>query len=177
MRRKQVLSALLAFTVVAAAASLIIYGCTVEVADPGVPEGGNGGGSIGGGSIGGGPIGGGGGNGGGGGGDDLASDVPAPAGAQTLGGVENCRGGLKQDYTVNQSPQTTVSAYAGQLRSAGWSIDNEYANEFGGNIEASKGGRFLKLNTGGNPISSTKFINLCVWPSRPSDTNCGNCNN
>ena len=44
----------------------------------------------------------------------------------------------------------------------------------GGGLSATKGSSYAAVEAGSG--GSTVYLNVCVWPSKPADTNCGNNN-
>ena len=83
---------------------------------------------------------------------------------------DDCRGGLHFFVTSAVAPSPLLDKYRSDLQSNGWSVETfDPGVGFGGNLSASKDGRFLFMNAGG---PSTTFIDLCVWPSHPGNTQC-----
>jgi hypothetical protein len=70
-----------------------------------------------------------------------------------------------------------VTTYEAALTKNGWTIEGsggDPSGELGAGVQATyEDGRYLSLNVGG-PGEGTKFGDLCVWPSQPSDNNCQN---
>ena len=109
---------------------------------------------------------------------DLTAGVPEPADAAYQSQDSVQEGGRHFFYTSSQAPADVVSDYQSALEAAGWNIlDSGGGGDpfglFGGGagLTASDGSRYLKFNAGG-PAGQT-FIDGCVWPSQPSDDNCG----
>ncbi len=104
---------------------------------------------------------------------DLFEGAPDPAGS-TKEGENSCNGGTHKYFTHTISGCEVVAAYKDVLTANGWSatILNSGCTEWGGGakLEATKGGRYLFLNAGGPGDSAN--IDLCVWPSRPNNTDC-----
>lgn len=103
----------------------------------------------------------------------LTDGVPTP-GSSTFIEKENCRGGIHWYYTSNSAPNTLGTAYEAALKQNGWKIIERNISGFGSTLVATSGSRYLVYNVGGPPYGMM-HINLCVWPSKPSDTDCGNC--
>ena len=115
-----------------------------------------------------------GGGGGGGGGGDLFDSVPDPTGASKQG-ENDCNSGKHKYFTLSgASGCNVINAYRNTLASNGWSVTilSSGCTAWGGGakLEATKGGRYLFMNAGG--ASNFTNIDLCVWPSRPSNTDC-----
>ena len=109
-----------------------------------------------------------------GGGGDLLADVPEPANAQFNAEDAIQEGGRHFFYTINQNPGDAVSAYQNALQAAGWTIVSSGGDPmgvFGGGLSATNGDRYLTYNVGG-PGYGTSYIDACVWPAKPDDTNC-----
>ena len=67
-----------------------------------------------------------------------------------------------------------MDLYRTQLESAGWDIRNigSYGSRWGGHggLTATKGKAYLVMQVGGP--GGTTYINLCVWPTQPSNDDC-----
>jgi hypothetical protein len=103
----------------------------------------------------------------------AADNIPMPTGAQNVN--QDPRGnGTHYYFRIGNSPAGVVNGYKGQLQSAGWKIlsSGSGGSSWGGNggLTATKGQSYLVLSAGG-PAGET-YVNLCVWPSQPNNTNC-----
>ena len=112
----------------------------------------------------------------------LMDDVPEPTDAEFKAEDRIQEGGLHYFYTSTKAPADAVSDYQSALEAAGWTIQSSGGGGdpfglFGGGagLTATKDTRYLKYNAGG-PAGQT-FIDGCVWPTQPSDDNCGQSNN
>ena len=109
----------------------------------------------------------------GGGGGDLFEGAPDPAGASKEG-ENKCNSGRHKYYTQSTSGCDVVDDYRDVLNKNGWNttlLDSGCTPWGGGaKMEATKGGRYLFMNAGGP--SEFANIDLCVWPSRPANTDC-----
>ena len=111
---------------------------------------------------------------------NLFESVNDPAGAKYISS-DNCReNGKHKYYTSNDRPTAIVNAFASDLKRNGWEIKYQDSDEGwngyggGGDVKATKGGRYLKFHVGGN---GTMHIDLCVWPTRPNNDNCNHQDN
>ena len=87
-------------------------------------------------------------------------------------------GGVHNFYTSQNAPGNLVNNYQAKLQSEGWTILNsggDPTGQFGGGLQASMGSSYLSMNAGGPGGQS--FIDVCLWPNKPMDTNCGQNNN
>ncbi len=105
--------------------------------------------------------------------------VPAPTGATQESSDSISEGGEHVYYTASQSATDFVSGYESQLSGAGWSVSGSGGggSEYGGGagLTATNGDRYLVLSAGG-PGGQT-FADLCVWPQKPSNDDCGDGDN
>ena len=87
---------------------------------------------------------------------------------------EKCGNGEHRWYTTGSSPTVVIEDYMKALSAKGWAINTiDSPGPGGGKFEATKAPRYLIMNMGG---WNTFHIDLCVWPTKPSNTNCGqNC--
>ena len=83
---------------------------------------------------------------------------------------------------ASASPADVVGSYESALSATGWNIESSGGGGdpfglFGGGagLTATNGDRYLTFNAGGPPGST--FINACIWPAKPGDTNCSQNNN
>jgi predicted RNA-binding protein with PUA-like domain len=115
-------------------------------------------------------------------GGDLLAGVPEPANAAFQSENAIQEGGRHFFYTSSAGPGDVVGAYENALQAVGWDIKSSGGGGdpfglFGGGagLTATDGSRYLTFNAGGPPGST--FIDACIWPSQPSDNNCGQNNN
>ena len=105
----------------------------------------------------------------------LLAGIPEPEGATYQATDSIQEGGLHAFWTTSMTPGEFVESYNQQLEANGWSIVSSGGDPFGtfgGGSTATQGERYFKFNAGG-PGNGTTFIDLCVWPTQPSDNNCG----
>lgn len=106
------------------------------------------------------------------GGSCVMSGVPAPTCPTAKSGdsIPDC--GEHIYYTAPWSATDFVAGYESQLSGVGWSADGGGSGEIeAAGLTATSGGRYLVLEAGG-PSDGT-FADLCVWPQKPSDDDCG----
>ena len=89
-------------------------------------------------------------------------------------------GGTETDYsvtTVKYSDLLSICQIG--MTQNGWTVtssggggaNSQYG---GGGLSATKGSSYAAVEAGSG--GSTVYLNVCVWPSKPADTNCGNNN-
>ncbi|WP_234810274.1 hypothetical protein [Mycolicibacterium moriokaense] len=109
-------------------------------------------------------------------GSDLPSMIPIPANSQRKDGPAWIYdGGVQKHFLVNGSPAEVMDAYKTALEDAGWTVVVENAGGGGGGGGATYTGTHgdaYGVFVGGGYESTTE-INSCVWPTKPSNTNCG----
>lgn len=107
--------------------------------------------------------------------DALFADVPEVPGGTQAGRESIQEGGVHVSGMVSGTPADTVAAYSTALGTNGWTIDGsggDPTGELGAGVQATAAdGRYLSLNLGAD--GGTTFSDLCVWPTTPSDTDCG----
>jgi len=89
-------------------------------------------------------------------------------------------GGTETDYSVTTVKYSDLLAgcQTGMTQN-GWTVtssggggaNSQYG---GGGLSAIKGSSYAAVEAGSG--GSTVYLNVCVWPSKPADTNCGNNN-
>ena len=100
---------------------------------------------------------------------DLLSDVPHVY-SLTPVSTNDCNGGKHLYYITTTSPQTVTPDYKSALEGKGWTVSyNGGGSSNGWGLTATKGSKYLYMNIGG---WGTMHIDLCVWPSQPSNTDC-----
>lgn len=110
---------------------------------------------------------------------DLFEDVPDVYSLDPVY-VDKCSKGTHKYYRTNSSPTAVLPDFRSVLETNGWKVENYNVDQagFGGGFIATKGSKYLVVNMGG---WGTMHIDVCVWPSAPNDTSCGqqgwqNCN-
>lgn len=105
---------------------------------------------------------------------ELLDGVPELDGVEFKAEDSIQEGGRHFFFTSEYGPSSIVGAYERALENAGWKILSSGGDPFGlfgAGLSASDGTRYISLNAGG-PAGST-FVDACIWPAQPSDTNCG----
>ena len=104
---------------------------------------------------------------------DLAAGLSIPSNATSESTGED---GTHYYWSTSDSYSTVVSDVQSSAESAGWSVTSsgggggDDEGEGGGGFSASKDGAYLDLEAGGD---GTTYVDLCVWPSEPSNDDCG----
>ncbi len=89
-------------------------------------------------------------------------------------------GGTETDYSVTTVKYSDLlAACQTGMTQNGWTVtssggggaNSQYG---GGGLSAIKGSSYAAVEAGSG--GSTVYLNVCVWPSKPADTNCGNNN-
>ncbi len=110
---------------------------------------------------------------------DLQSLIPTPADTQRTDGPDSIdENGIHEHFEVNESPQQVMDSYKAALESKGWSLTVENSGGGGGGGGATYSGTNgdnYGVFTGGG-YGDTTDVEACVWPSKPSNTNCGDNN-
>jgi hypothetical protein len=107
---------------------------------------------------------------------DLQSLVPTPANTQRTDGPTSIReSGINEHFLVNGAPGDVMDSYKSALQGLGWNLT--VANSSGGH--GGGGATFTGTNgsaygvfTGGG-YGTTTDIQACAWPTKPSNTHCG----
>ena len=110
---------------------------------------------------------------------DLPSLIPTPADSQRTDGPDGIQErGVHKHFLVNGAPTGVMDAYKTALEGAGWSLVVENQGGGGGGGGATytgTNGDAYGVFVGGG-YGSTTDVNACAWPTKPSNTNCGNDN-
>jgi hypothetical protein len=110
---------------------------------------------------------------------DLQSLIPTPANSQRTDGPQSIQeSGTHKHFLVNGSPNEVMDAYKTALEGAGWTVAVENAGGGGGGGGATytgTNGDTYGVFVGGG-YGSTTDVDSCAWPTKPSNTNCGNDN-
>ena len=104
--------------------------------------------------------------------------IPEVPGAQFQATDNIHEGGVHNFYTSPNAPGEVVNNYQSKLQTEGWTIlgsGGDPSGQFGGGLQASLNGNYLSMNAGGPGGQS--FIDVCLWPTQPGNTNCGQNNN
>jgi len=112
---------------------------------------------------------------------DLQSLIPTPANSQRTDGPDGIQeSGVHKHFLVSGSPTEVMDAYKTELEGAGWTLVVESEGGGGGGGGATytgtngDGGTYGVFVGGG--YGGTTDVNSCVWPAKPSNTNCGSDN-
>lgn len=105
----------------------------------------------------------------------LFASVPEVPNATQTGQEDIQEGGVHIYGTVTDAPAESVEAYSALLEKNDWTIEGsggDPSGESGAGVQATHSdGRYLSYNVGGAG-QGTSFGDLCLWPSKPDDTNC-----
>jgi hypothetical protein len=106
----------------------------------------------------------------------LPSLIPTPANSQPPKGPDNIPdNGIHMYFQVNGSPTDVMNAYKAALEGKGWSLTTIITSGGGGGgggatYTGTHGDAFGVFDGGG--FNSTTYIDVCAWPSKPSNPNC-----
>ena len=107
---------------------------------------------------------------------DLQSLIPLPADTQQTDGPDSVQeDGAHMHFQVNGAPSATMDSYKTKLEGTGWSVtvrDAGGGGRGGGATYTGTNGDAYGVLTGGC-YGSTTDIDACVWPTKPSKTDCG----
>jgi hypothetical protein len=109
-------------------------------------------------------------------GGDLASLIPTPVDSQRTHGPDAIHdSGVHKHFQVTGAPMDVMDAYKTALEGAGWSVVVENSGGGGGGGGATytgTNGDAYGVFVGGGYGSNTD-VNSCAWPTKPSNTSCG----
>lgn len=106
----------------------------------------------------------------------LPSLIPTPANSQTTKGPDNIPdNGIHMHFQVNGSPNDVMDAYKTALEGKGWSVTTIVTSGGGGGgggatYTGTNGDAYGVFDGGG--FNTTTYIDVCTWPSKPSNPNC-----
>jgi hypothetical protein len=106
----------------------------------------------------------------------LQSLIPTPANSQQTKGPDGIPdGGIHLHFQVNGSPTDVMDAYKTALEGKGWSVTTIVTSSNGGGgggatYTGTQGDAYGVFDGGG--FASTTYVNVCTWPSKPSNPNC-----
>lgn len=109
-------------------------------------------------------------------GTELQSLIPTPAGTQQTDGPDSVQAdGVHMHFQVRGAPGATMDSYKTVLENTGWSVTVQDEGGGGGGGGATYTGSnsdAYGVFTGGG-YGDTTDIDACVWPAKPSNTECG----
>ena len=105
---------------------------------------------------------------------DLAPACPSSGSPSSTDAIPG--GGTHTHYTFATTDYASiVTACDSGLRAAGWTVTSTggggYGQYGGGGGTATKGSVYGTFDVGSS--GSGSYLDVCVWPTRPADTNCG----
>jgi len=107
---------------------------------------------------------------------DLQRLIPTPANTEKTDGPDSLHdNGIRMHFLVNGSPTDVMPAYKTSLEGMSWTVTVENSSNGGG------GGGATYTGTNGNAYGvfsgggyhGTTDVHACVWPAKPSNTDCG----
>jgi hypothetical protein len=110
----------------------------------------------------------------------LPSLIPTPANSQQTKGPDKISdNGIHMYFEVNGSPNDVMNAYKTALEGTGWSVTTIVTSGGGGG--GGGGGGATDTGTHGDAYgvfdgggyNNTTYVNVCAWPSKPANPNCG----
>jgi hypothetical protein len=83
--------------------------------------------------------------------------------------------GIHMHFQVNGSPNDVMNAYKTALEGKGWSVTTIVTSGGGGGgggatYTGTNGDAYGVFDGGG--FNTTTYIDVCTWPSKPSNPNC-----
>ena len=107
---------------------------------------------------------------------DLQALIPTPANTQRTDGPDSIQeNGIHDHFLVNGSPGAVMDSYKTALQGTGWSLTVQSSGGGGGgggSTYTGTNGNAYGVFTGGG-YGSTTDIDACAWPSKPSNSDCG----
>jgi hypothetical protein len=109
----------------------------------------------------------------------LQSLIPAPASTRlTDGPTAISNNGIHLHFLVDGPATTVLDAYKSALEAKGWTVTVANSGGWGGyggaTYTGTRGDNYGVFTGGGS--GSAADINACAWPSKPSNTSCGDGN-
>ncbi len=106
----------------------------------------------------------------------LQSVIPAPASTRlTDGPTSIADNGIHMHFLVNGPATNVMDAYKSALEAKGWTVAIENSGGWGGwggaTYTGTRGEAYGVFTGGGS--GSAADVDACAWPSKPSNTNCG----
>ena len=105
--------------------------------------------------------------------------LPTVAGLTKTGTKTLSDNGTMTSYTASGTAATIVSSYDTALKGAGYSIASSGSGGAGrwggGGLTATASGTYVVVSVGGS--TSTLYVDVCQWPSKPSNDDCGDNDN
>jgi hypothetical protein len=107
---------------------------------------------------------------------DLQPLIPTPSNTQRTDGPDSIQeNGIHLHFFVNGSPSDVMAAYNTALQGKGWATNVASSGGGGGGGGATytgSNGTAYGVFTGGGYGSSTD-VDACAWPTKPSNSDCG----
>jgi hypothetical protein len=106
---------------------------------------------------------------------DLQRLIPTPVNTERTDGPDPMHdNGIRMHFLVNGAPTDVMSAYKTSLEGMSWSVALENSSNGGGGGGATytgTNGNAYGVFTGGG-YRGTTDVHACVWPAKPSNTDC-----
>lgn len=107
---------------------------------------------------------------------DLPSLVPTPADTKVTKGPDAIAdNGIHFYFAVGGAPADVVAAYKAALEAKGWALTTIVSSNSGGGGGATytgtHGDAYGVIDGGG--FADKTYLNVCAWPTKPDQPNCG----
>jgi hypothetical protein len=106
------------------------------------------------------------------------STLPTIAGITKTGTKSLSDGGTMTSYTTSAAGNSIAGSYETAVKAAGWSVTSSGGGggRWGGSgLSATKGSEYLVVSAGGG--GGTTYVDVCTWPSKPKNDDCGSNDN
>lgn len=106
---------------------------------------------------------------------DKSTTVPTIAGITKSGTKSLTDGGIMTSYTTTGDASTVISTFEAALKKDGYTVDGSGgggSGRWGGaGLTATTANSYVVVSAGGS--TSKMYVDVCVWPSKPKNDDCG----
>lgn len=103
---------------------------------------------------------------------------PTIAGLTKTGTKAISDGGSMTSYTTTAAGSSIAGSYETAIKASGWTVTSSGGGggRWGGSgLSATKGSEYLVVSAGGG--NGTTYVDVCTWPSKPKNDDCGDNDN
>lgn len=108
----------------------------------------------------------------------AGTTTPTIAGLTKTGAKSIGDGGTMTTFTTSAAGNSIAGSYEPVVKAAGWTVTSSGGGggRWGGSgLSATKGAEYMVISAGGG--GGTTYVDVCTWPSKPKNDDCGDNDN